>query len=140
MTLVPDAIDALIAMARTALPAVEVMDGPEAEWPENEYVAIGLLPNALEIPATHNTAGLDSYRESAEVIGMVRAWSGDVDMRPIRVRAYEIFTALRVALQGDTRLGGAVDRCELVGHVYAPGASERGRWVDLLITWQVVKL
>ena len=138
--LVPRAIDALVAMARTALPDVEVFDGPSANWPEQEYIAVGLSPDTDETPSTRAVAGLDTYREMAEVVGMVRVWTGDVDIRPMRERAYELLGALRTATEADPRLSGAVTQCQLVDHTYVPGASESGRWVDLLITWQAVQL
>jgi hypothetical protein len=138
-SLIPDAIDALLAMAETALPGVQVLDGPEAEWPEMEYIAIGLSPEDLENPSTRTAAGTETTSESAEIIGMIRVWSGDDDIRPLRQRAYELLRALRDATEADNRLGGAVDQVELTGHIYAPGASHRGRWVDLLPTWQVMK-
>lgn len=143
--LIPDAIDALLVMARTVLPAdadgnaVQVMDGPEPVWPEREYVAIGLSPEDLENPSTRTPAGPETTSERAEVIGMIRVWSGDTDIRPLRARAYELLAALRDGTEGDNRLGDAVDQAELTGHVYAPGASKKGRWVDLVLTWQVIK-
>lgn len=145
MSLIPDAIDALLSMARSVLPPdadglpVQVLDGPEAEWPEHEYVAIGLSPEDPESPSTRTPAGLETTAESAEIIGMIRVWYGDSEIRPLRTRAYELLDALRDATEADNRLGGAVDQCELTGHIYAPGASPRGRWVDLIPTWQVIK-
>lgn len=137
--LIPDAIDALLAMAGEALPGLQLFDGPEAAWPAQEFVAIGLSPEDLENPGTRTAAGLETTTDSAEVIGMVRVWTGDPDMRPIRQRAYELYAALRAATEADNRLGGAVDIAELTGHIYAPGASKDGRWVDLVLTWQVTR-
>jgi hypothetical protein len=138
--LVPRAIDALVALARTALPDVQVFDGPVTDWPEQEYVAVGLSPDTDETPSTRATAGLEAYREMAEVVGMVRVWTGDDEIRPTRERAYVLLGALRQATDSDPRLGGAVTQCQLVDHTYAPGASDQGRWVDLLITWRAVQL
>lgn len=137
--LVPAAIDALVALATAALPEVQVLDGPEAVWPEREYVAIGLSPEDLELSGTRTAAGPETTTDRAEIIGMLRVWSGDTTTRPLRLRAYELLAALNVALAADNRLGGAVDQAELTGHVYAPGTSTRGRWVDLVLTWQVTK-
>lgn len=137
--MIPAAIDALVAMARAALPDVQVMDGPEAVWPEKEYVAIGLSPDDLENPSTRTPAGPQTTTDSAQIIGMIRVWSGDSRTPPLRGRAYELLDALIAATEADTRLGGAVDIAELTGHVYAPGTSKKGRWVDLIPTWQVTK-
>jgi hypothetical protein len=140
MSVIPAAIDALVAMARSALPDdVQVMDGPEAVWPEKEYVAIGLSPDDLENPSTRTPAGKATTTDSAQVIGMIRVWSGGTSTAAIRPRAYELLDALIAATEADNRLGGAVDLAELTGHIYAPGASKRGRWVDLIPTWQVTK-
>jgi hypothetical protein len=140
MSVIPSAIDALVAMARSALPTgVQVLDGPEAVWPEKEYVAIGLSPDDLENPSTRTPAGKATTTDSAQVIGMIRVWSGDSATPSLRARAYVLLDALTAATEADNRLGGAVDMAELTGHVYAPGASNRGRWVDLIPTWQVTK-
>lgn len=136
---IPAAIDALVAMARAACPDVQVLDGPEAVWPEREYIAIGLSPDDLENPSTRTPAGLQVSTDSAQVIGMVRVWSGDAVMPLLRARAYVLLDALIAATDADNRLGGAVDLAELTGHVYAPGATDRGRWVDLVPTWQVTR-
>lgn len=138
MSVIPVAIDALLGVAATALPDVQLLDGPEAVWPEAEFVAIGLSPEDLENPSTRTPAGLESTTDRAEIIGMIRVWSGDPEIRALRVRAYQLLAALRAAIEADNRLGGAVDQAELTGHVYAPGASGRARWVDLVITVQVI--
>jgi hypothetical protein len=142
---IPAAIDALVVMARQVLPVdelgerVQVMDGPVSDWPEQEYVAIGLSPNDFDNPGTRAAAGLETSLDDAEVIGMIRAWSGDDDIAPLRARAYELFDALVAGTEADNRLGGAVDLAELTSCIYAPGASNRGRWVDLVIAWTVRK-
>lgn len=142
---IPAAIPALVVMAGQVLPvdahgdAVQVMDGPAAVWPEQEYVAIGLSPNDFDNPGTRAAAGLETSLDDAEVIGMIRAWSGDDDIAPLRTRAYELFDALVAGTDDDRRLGGAVDYAEVTSCIYAPGASPRGRWVDLVIAWTVRK-
>lgn len=142
---IPAAIPALVAMAERVLPvdaqgdAVQVMDGPVAEWPEQEYVAIGLSPHDFDNPGTRAAAGLEASLDDAEVIGMARVWSGDDDIAALRARAYELFDALVAGTEADNRLGGAVDLAEITSCIYAPGASERGRWVDLVIAWTVRK-
>lgn len=135
MSLLPRAIDALVALAGTVGP--QVFDGPEVRWPEKEFLAIGLSPDDVTVSATRLPAGPMTTAESADIIGMIRSWSGGTDVKPHRTRAYALLDALTALIEADRTLGGAVDHSELTGSVYMPALTPSGAVVDVAFVVQV---
>lgn len=123
---------------------IQLMDGPEFEWPEAEFVAVGLSSDDLEIDDVRLLAGLESSTEEADVLCLIRITSGDSDMRLLRLRAYAQLTAIRKAIEADRTLGYLADRdgprvgnADLSRAIYAPQATQRGRCLDVVFTVHV---
>lgn len=141
MSVVPGAIDALVARlaARPGLAGVQIFDGPEAKFPEQDFIAVGLSPEDLETPATRQPAGPATTSESAEITCAIRSWDGTTDIRSRRLRAYQLLDEIRSEIDGDNTLGGAVDQAELTGSTYMPAQGKRGVVVDVVLTVQVTR-
>ena len=149
---VPLAIESLLRVIRPALlgsiddpdTPIQLMDGPEFEWPEAEFVAVGLSSDDLEIDDIRLLAGLEASTEEADVLCLIRMTSGDSDMRVLRLRAYAQLTAIRKAIEDDRTLGYLTDRdgphvgnADLSRAIYAPQVTARGRCLDVVFTVHV---
>lgn len=138
MSVVPAALDALVELVAVALPTVQLFDGPEAKWPEQEFVAVGLGPMDPDTRSTRTPAGPATTGESADITCLIRSWSGDTAIRDRRVRAYELLDLLTAAVDADNTLGGAVGQAEVADHTYIPGPGRRGVVVDVVFTVRVL--
>lgn len=132
MSVTPGAIDALVTLFRDNLGRLQVLDGPEAAWPANEFLVIGLSPEDLMVSATRLPRGPESTPESADITCMIRSWTGDTAIRPRRDRAYQILDTVTSLLEADPTLGGACGYAEVTGSVYAPSQSQSGVVVDVI--------
>lgn len=134
--LTPAAIDALHALVARTWPDVQLYDGPEVDWPEAEFIAVGLGPTDPDTRATRAPAGkaTPSAVRTADVTCLIRGWSGDTKIRPRRARTYELLDGITAAIEQDPRLGGAVDQAEVVDDTYVPSQSRRGALADLVFT------
>ncbi len=136
MSVVPASVGALVVLFRNGL-GVQVLDGPEAQWPQQEFVAVGLSPEDLMVPTTRVPRGPVSTTESADITCMIRSWTGDTQIAPRRARAYELLDNIEALLDSDMSLGGACGHSELTGSVYAPSQSSRGVVVDVVFVVRV---
>lgn len=114
MTAIPEVLDALTAIWRTALPAGlradQVFDGPPAgEYVGTEGVAVGasIQDNAVEFTQPAADVGGGSA-ERISVTCLAWSGSGDTAMKPRRDRVDEILGALEQTLSVDRTLGGVV--------------------------------
>lgn len=140
MAVVPDTIDALYAVlkAATGLRNVQILDGPQAVWPNKEFIVVGLSPEDPTVSATRQPAGLSmgSTTETVDITCMARSWTGDTAIKPCRDRAYEMVAAAQTAVDADPSLGGACSHAEVTGSVYAPSQGTRGVVVDVVFVVQ----
>lgn len=119
MSTIPAVLDALVALAETAWPDVQVLDGGPTTQINADVIAIGYSGSTTEpdVRSTMTREQLDMQPdlERYDVMCMVSAWRGDAydadgkpDARTTRLRAFELLTGLRAQLASDSRLGGAV--------------------------------
>lgn len=132
MSVTPGAINALVELFRARLDRLQVLDGPEAAWPSNEFLVVGLSPEDLMVPATRLPRGPESTPESADITCMIRSWTGDTAIRPRRDRAYQILDTVMGLLDSDPTLGGVCGYAEVTGSIYAPSQSQSGVVVDVI--------
>lgn len=111
MTAIPAAVDALLAATKRALPGVQVHDGQPVVSLANDCVVIGYDPDRAAADQTESSGGLVTDRDTFDIVGLVSSWAGDAEMRPRRVRVFEMYAALRAELAQDSALGGAVTHC-----------------------------
>jgi hypothetical protein len=151
---IPAYLDALVAAARTALPAVDVHDGPITTNLENAALIIG---SDTESGVTANdrrgigALGLPRRRdESYDVPCQASVWSGDTDdasMSVQRAACFAIVDALDVLLSTDPSLGDVVvdsfisqvDAYQVIGDANADEDDETiGRTAAALFTISVI--
>lgn len=138
MSVIPVAVDALVAVLRAAptLSGVRVFDGPEAVWPDAELVAVGLSPEDLTVTSTRTPRGLRATRDSADVICLARSWAGDTLVKPRRDRAFALYDAVVALVEADPTLGGACSHSEVTGAAYMPAQTRTGVVVDVVFVVQ----
>jgi hypothetical protein len=120
-TSVPAAIAVLLDICRTApgLDGVLVIDGPPVgDMSDADLIAIGWSPGSdtagAELQQDFAYAGARSRDEDFTVTGWIESWSGDDQVEPRRVRAFELLGVLETALRASgpnptaPTLGGAV--------------------------------
>lgn len=121
MSAVPAAVDGLLALMRSSAvlsaDTVLICDGPWIVRPEEpDVVVIGWLPEEGPTVAWHSDHAsllVSSTTEDFTIQGLVSAWRGDTDLKSARHRADELLEAVRVAVQRDQTLGGAVATARL---------------------------
>jgi hypothetical protein len=136
LSLVPAAIDGIVVLARRQA-GVQVVDGPEVAWPEQEFIAVGLSPEDLSVPMTRIPVGLMSTSESADITCMVRSWTGDTDIRARRERAYQLLDRIQTDLDADPTLSGVCGWAQVSGSIYLPAQTSRGCVVDIVFVVHV---
>lgn len=104
--------DALVDLAREALPDVQVIDGPNQVYePERDTLVVGQSDGSE--PAVNVTLGPPDLcgrrREEGDIVCVAGSYSGDVAMAPRRQRCAEILGAVVDALKVNPGIGGAVD-------------------------------
>jgi hypothetical protein len=110
---VPAVLERLVALARAALPDVEIWDGQPVRDVADEVLLIGFNgePGEESVIDTRARQGLspDPDRENYEITCLASSWKGRVDdMQPVRERAYELVDAFNLELMRDPRLGDRV--------------------------------
>jgi hypothetical protein len=108
---IPAALDALVSVARAALPDVDVFDGQPAEWLPADFVVIGWTMERIAVTAdlTRESAGTDD-REGYDIACYLNAFSGGTTMKQVRDRVFAMYAALTAELRRDQTLGGIVMR------------------------------
>lgn len=134
---VPEAIDALIALVRTALASagvdgqpVQVLDGPPVTTTEDDVVAVAFTGNpgeaAVESTRTREQLTTDPDRESFEITCLASSWRGSDEMKPVRDRVYEFIDLINAELMRDPTMGGAVARSNLRSDSLALEQTDKG--------------
>lgn len=131
MHALPGFLAALTSHLQSTLGGVQVVDGPPITYIRAECVAIGITTEDASVESTTARAGLRATRETIDVINLIRVWSGNTDLAPLRARAYELLDAIDEQLRLDPTVAGTVTHARLVGHVYAPARTEDGVGVFL---------
>lgn len=127
---IPAVIDELVARARLALPAVQVLDGQPTTDTEPDVIAIGFTgsPGEAAVEATEDRAQLSVSpdRERYDVTCLASAWRGDDDAPAVRLRAFELLETVRAELQRDSTLGGLVLSARLAVVAFAQEQTSQG--------------
>jgi hypothetical protein len=113
-TLVPAAIDYLVALFRANVPPrVKVFDGPPlmGDVP-SDFVAVAYSDDE-ETPAVDTNRQLSSfgngiYQEDFTIRCRIDSFTGDNKLQPRRARVQEIFTTLGGLIDADRTLGGII--------------------------------
>jgi len=108
----PDVLDALVALATTALPDVTVADGPDLdEGTHQNLVCIGWDgdedSDAEAVDTTQEWAGLGARAKDESLVVICAAISvrGNGEMQVARNAAYASVAAIETALRADPSLG-----------------------------------
>lgn len=137
MTAVPAAIDAVIAAVQTALPGVQVFDGPPTDDEQNERVFVGWSRNNA---ATYVSDALTSFQngvtERFTIPCTAVSWSGDIDMKARRDRAFAMVAAVSAALPGSSGLAAVNADAQIIISSYTPAQTSAGTQalVDFTVT------
>lgn len=134
---VPEAVDALVLLARTALATagvdgmpVQVIDGPPIATTEDDVVAIGFTGNpgeaAVESTRTVEQLNRDPDRESFEITCLSSSWRGSDAMKPVRDQAYEFIDLINEAIMQDPTMGGVVARTQVRSESVVTEQTDRG--------------
>ena len=104
LSVVPAAIDALLAILRTGLDPndLTVLDGPTLNDVPEDVVFVGYQPGADAAVAVQQDfayAGARRRDEEFEIHGLIESRSGDTDMAARRARAFEILGLIETALR-----------------------------------------
>lgn len=111
-TAVPTVLAALTTLATTALPDVQVIDGPPGSQVAGDDVLCigwsdGTTPAALANRETPDYGG--RQREEGDVVCVADCYSGDRDFPALRARAGAILRTIYAQLQAQPGIAGAVD-------------------------------
>lgn len=131
MQALPGFLDTLTGHLTAALDGVQVVDGPPVTYIRNECVAVGITTEDASVESTTAQAGLRATRDTTDVINLVRVWSGNTDLAPVRDRAYVLLDTVDTYLRSDPTVGGTVGWARLVGCVYTPVRNDDGVGVFL---------
>lgn len=112
-SVIPDLIDALIAAAATALPGVDVLDGPQVtDAAPGDYLMVGVedLDSAEEANAAESrqqwaNANYTARDEDGEITCVALSWNGDGDQKAARDAVFATAAALEDALRANPSLG-----------------------------------
>lgn len=147
---VVDVLDALLQLCGPAdaagvrygtgqLAGVRVFDGPSvADVEDLDIAALGLAIVQVAAAAGTTRPGYGSDRiETFDVGGLVQSVSGDTDMTPRRVRAFELLDAVRSLLVADPTVGGKCMRAFVARWGYQPEQSVDGSSAVVTFTIRV---
>jgi len=76
-------------------------------------------------------AGLETDRETFDLVCLVRSWTGDPELGPRRARAFAIFRSIADLIKADPRLGGTCARARIAGISYTPARLPEGAIASL---------
>ncbi len=122
-TRVPDVIDYLVNLFQgdvtlglaPAPNTVTIYDGPRLEQtPSERNLYVGLTDPDAEEPVAANAQaawkgqGKQTVDETITIHCCAEAWSGETDVRTLRLAAYGIYGAVQNLIRGDVQLSGGV--------------------------------
>lgn len=129
-TVIPDSIEALWLMVATQFqvtqPEVDVLDGPSIEDFGRDVVAIGIAMDEAEQDSSFDVAGLETDRETFDMVCMVRSWTGDPELSERRRRAFQLFEEITAIIKSDPKLKGTVARARVSNVAYMPARLPEG--------------
>jgi hypothetical protein len=134
MTAIPEVLDALTAIWRTAQPAGlrtdQVHDGPATEYAGTEGVGVGasIQDNGVEWTEPAADVGGGSAQRIT-VTCLVWSGSGDTTFKARRDRVDAILDALEQTVAADRSLGGAVSTAWLTSGALVQEQTGRGALV-----------
>lgn len=108
------AIRALVAVIKTVLPDVQVLDGPAVERPEKDTIVIGFGDTAAVVEWSEPDFG-GRRTETGDIVCVISCWDGDTDVAAKRARLFGYLSAIDMQLRENPRLvtdaypDGAVD-------------------------------
>jgi hypothetical protein len=145
MTAIPEVLDALTAIWKTAQPAGlrpdQVHDGPVVEYVGTEGVAVGASAEDISVEFALPGADLGGGSgERANVVCLVWAGSGDTICKPLRDRVDAVIDALDQAIADDRSLGGVVSHAWLTSGALSQLQTGRGALVRAEIRVTVTRL
>jgi hypothetical protein len=108
---IPATIDALVSIFATALPDVQVLDGPPNVNLASDFVTVGWSPyKDTAVDATQQFVSLGTQRreEDFTVACYADSYSGDTGASARRARVFQIVAAVEIALRADATLGGVL--------------------------------
>jgi hypothetical protein len=111
MSALGDAVAALVALWRDAMPNLQVLDGPPVTGAsvEPQALAVGHTEDAdadaISVRPDPGDLGMSRDRLVAEISCVLRCWSGDADMAALRETALGLLADLVAALRADPKLG-----------------------------------
>ena len=111
-----DIVDALVALAGTVLPDVQVVDGTNTKLDlKTEAIVIGWSDGtSASVSSNRGDTGVGARAdEDGAVACWLRASKGKVDLKARRDEAVAMLTAIEAALRADPTLGGVVDDAQL---------------------------
>lgn len=114
---VPAVIAALIALAKSAMPAgTNIIDGEPLRGQPGDFIAIGHSSTGPSVENVQSISdfGIVSSHEDYVVAIEVVAWHGLPNLAPLRVRAYALLDILAAAIAADSRLGGHCMLAQLI--------------------------
>ena len=111
-------LDALYTVVKTALPAVEVVDGQPLQLQGADSLVLGWSANAPAVQITQERGGIarDRRSETLQIACVASCWRGDTDpatVSAVRAAGVALLNSVRTALAADRTLGGAVRRATL---------------------------
>lgn len=143
-------IDALVIAARTALPAVSVVDGPPLDWDdlqlgdavdavsEKSFLFVGATPgeDGGDTALDYGGAGNVSQDEVGTIRCTVLCWSGEATVKPVRDQAFTLLAAVEQILLTNPSLASTVLYSRVAAiNSYSPLQDENG--VSVLVDFSV---
>ncbi|WP_327160553.1 hypothetical protein [Streptomyces zaomyceticus] len=135
---VPAAIDALLEILRAspALTGVQIIDGPPVDDQSTaDQLCIGYQPGEGESASMLQDfayAGARQREENAVISCWIDCWSGDGDIRPMRLRAFALLAVVEDALRASDAfpeaptLNGVVQWSQLAGASLHQSLTDQG--------------
>jgi hypothetical protein len=114
VTTVPSVLSALVSLAGTAAPGVQVYDGPnDTENPPDEYIAIGYSRDEDDASVDGVTSDDGNYTNSEQysvhcIISVASGNTGGTAVADVRARVATLFGQFVLALRNDPDLSGVL--------------------------------
>jgi hypothetical protein len=134
-------LDALVALARSALPDAQVFDGPPTEEMTGRLVMVGW--GGPDQPGVTSTRIRQQYAtspdtESYDVACLLCCWlGGENNLKAVRDGALAMLDSIGAALAANPRLDGLVKRCRISAETYVPEQTTDGAAATLLVSFHV---
>lgn len=121
---IPAAVDALLALAGSQLPNVQIVEGELGTYVAAEqFIVLDVIGE--EQPATIGPIPR-RFNEAYGITCLVRTYAGDMDMKTRRARALTMKDAIRDALAADPSLAGAVSSAYVAAFTLRTGITDKG--------------